>query len=57
MLWNLERTRNALADAGLREPDTLRVVVAPGAIHHESAWALRLPDALRFLYGPAAGER
>jgi predicted alpha/beta superfamily hydrolase len=23
----------------------------PEAIHHESAWAQRLPEALRFLYG------
>jgi predicted alpha/beta superfamily hydrolase len=57
MVWNLERTRAALVEAGLREPGRLRVVVAPGAIHHESAWAPRLPDALRFLFGePSTGQ-
>lgn len=31
-------------------PDRLLLVVAPGAEHTESAWAARLPDALRFLF-------
>jgi predicted alpha/beta superfamily hydrolase len=48
------RTRAALHDAGLGEPDRLRVVLEPDGIHHESAWARRLPDALRFLFGPLA---
>lgn len=43
--------RDALAAAGLREPDGLRLVIDPAAIHHEVAWARRLPDALRFLFG------
>jgi predicted alpha/beta superfamily hydrolase/RimJ/RimL family protein N-acetyltransferase len=30
----------------------LRYVEEAGAIHHEEAWARRLPDALRFLFGP-----
>lgn len=35
---------------------TLLAVEEPGAIHHESAWARRLPAALRFLLGgPPAG--
>jgi len=44
--------REALLAAGLREPETLRYVEDPSAIHHESAWAARLPNALRFLFGP-----
>jgi predicted alpha/beta superfamily hydrolase len=35
---------------------TLRVVIEPGAIHTETAWARRLPGALTFLYGPDAGR-
>jgi predicted alpha/beta superfamily hydrolase len=36
----------------------LRVVVEPGGTHSEGAWARRLPDALRFLYGePAPASR
>jgi predicted alpha/beta superfamily hydrolase len=46
---------DALGVAGLREPDTLRLVVEEDAIHHESAWARRLPDALLFLYEPFRG--
>jgi predicted alpha/beta superfamily hydrolase/RimJ/RimL family protein N-acetyltransferase len=46
------RVRDALATAGLHEPDRLCYVEEPGAIHHEAAWAGRLPDALRFLFGP-----
>jgi predicted alpha/beta superfamily hydrolase len=30
----------------------LRVIVEEGATHSEGAWAKRLPQALRFLYGP-----
>lgn len=30
----------------------LRFVLDPHGIHHETAWAARLPDALRFLLGP-----
>jgi predicted alpha/beta superfamily hydrolase len=39
-----------LQRAGLDEK-RLRLVVEDGAPHHESAWARRFPDALRFLYG------
>jgi predicted alpha/beta superfamily hydrolase len=45
------RVRDALVTAGLRESVDLRFVEDPDAIHHESAWARRLPDALRFLFG------
>lgn len=35
-------------------PAALRYVEEEGAPHHESAWARRLPAALRFLLGPLA---
>lgn len=54
MLREARQVRDALAASGLREPLTLRHVEAPDAIHHESAWAARLPDALRFLFGPGS---
>jgi predicted alpha/beta superfamily hydrolase len=31
----------------------LKVVIEDCALHNEAAWAKRLPDALRFLYGPS----
>ena len=46
------RIRSALREAGLHEPDRLRFVEDDDGIHHETAWARRLPDALRFLFGP-----
>ena len=46
---NLRRMRGVLVAKGYRDPTRLRFVEEPGAIHHESAWARRLPDALRFL--------
>lgn len=46
------RIRAALVTAGLREPIDMRLVEDPDGHHHESAWARRLPDALRFLFGP-----
>lgn len=50
------RIRGALLGAGLCEPADLRYVEEPEATHHESAWGRRLPDALRFLFGPLRGE-
>jgi predicted alpha/beta superfamily hydrolase len=45
------RELNAILNrAGLNE-DRLRLVIEDGGTHHESAWARRFPDALRFLYG------
>jgi predicted alpha/beta superfamily hydrolase len=29
----------------------LRLVIAEGAVHHESAWGQRFPEALKFLFG------
>jgi len=37
----------------MREPDGLRYVEDPTGDHSEAAWARRLPDALRFLFGGA----
>ena len=54
--WNAETLGNVLKlekilrSAGLGER-RLRLRVAPGAAHSESAWAARLPEALEFLYG------
>ena len=54
--WNEETVANVLDLAGiLRQvglgPRRLKVVVEEGAPHSESAWAARLPGALRFLFG------
>ncbi|HEY6769540.1 MAG TPA: alpha/beta hydrolase-fold protein [Candidatus Sulfotelmatobacter sp.] len=39
-----------LRRSGLDEK-RLRLVISDGAAHHESAWAQRFPEALRFLFG------
>ena len=40
-----------------RPEEALRLVEDDGGIHHESAWARRLPGALEFLFpGPNAGS-
>ena len=39
-----------LASRGLG-PTRVHIVVEPCGIHDERAWARRLPQALRFLYG------
>ncbi len=49
--------RGALEAAGFRGGVDLRYVEDPRAIHHESAWARRLPDALRFLLADARPVR
>jgi len=54
------RRMNALLKRkGYRTGETLLYVEEEGAVHHESAWARRLPAALRFLLGqtPVAAER
>jgi predicted alpha/beta superfamily hydrolase len=38
-------------DVGGLSRSRLRVVRDPDGIHHETTWARRLPDALRFLFG------
>jgi predicted alpha/beta superfamily hydrolase len=56
--WNIETVANVrrleriLSEAGLG-PRRLRVTVEEGGTHSEAAWARRLPDALRFLFGSA----
>jgi predicted alpha/beta superfamily hydrolase len=52
ILADARRTRDALIASGFDAPDRLRYVEDPEAIHQEAAWAARLPDALRFLFGP-----
>lgn len=46
---NVRRMHRLLLEKGYRDGVDLLVVEEPGGIHHESAWARRLPDALRFL--------
>lgn len=48
----VERMQALLLERGYDER-SLRVVVEPGGVHRESAWARRLPDALRFLLAPS----
>jgi len=48
-----ERMASILRERGYDESQ-LRTLHVPEAIHHETAWSLRLPDALRFLL-PVAG--
>ena len=48
-----ERMRALLVAKGYG-PERLRTLIDDGGIHHESAWARRLPDALRFLLAPTA---
>jgi len=43
------RMVDLLTRKGYIPGETLLYVEEEGAIHHESAWARRLPDALRFL--------
>jgi predicted alpha/beta superfamily hydrolase/uncharacterized protein involved in tolerance to divalent cations len=52
----VRRINALLARKGYRPGETLRYVEEEGAIHHESAWARRLPDALRFLLGLPLGQ-
>jgi predicted alpha/beta superfamily hydrolase len=47
---NVRRLEEILRADGLG-PRRLKVVVDEGATHSEQAWARRLPDALRFLFG------
>ena len=49
-LRGFERMTELLRRRGFAD-DRLRAVLAPGGKHHETDWARRLPDALRFLLG------
>ncbi len=48
----LRRLRNVLLEKGYFPGDDLLVMEDEGAVHHESAWAERLPRILRFLFPP-----
>jgi enterochelin esterase-like enzyme len=48
-LEDVKSLESLLQKAGLG-PDRLRVVVHNGGTHSEKSWALRLPDALQFLF-------
>lgn len=52
MVDDARRLRDALVAAGWREGHDLEYVEDVAAGHNESAWAARLPDALRFLLAP-----
>lgn len=45
----VRRMNSLLKRKGYRAGDTLLYVEEEGGVHHESAWARRLPNALRFL--------
>jgi predicted alpha/beta superfamily hydrolase len=51
---NVRELESILRSAGLGEHDLgnerLKVCIAEGAVHSESAWAARFPEALEFLY-------
>jgi predicted alpha/beta superfamily hydrolase len=51
MVHDVREFAGILRRAGLDEK-RLRLVIGDGATHHESAWAQRFPEALRFLFGP-----
>ena len=48
-LLHVRRMDEMLRRKGYRPGESLRYVEEEGGIHHESAWARRLPAALRFL--------
>lgn len=48
-LQGVQRLADSLRGIGYRDGAAFRYVEEPGAGHNESAWARRLPDALRFL--------
>jgi predicted alpha/beta superfamily hydrolase len=50
---DFERMASILRGKGYGDTQ-LRTLLVPEAIHHETAWSVRLPDALRFLL-PVAG--
>jgi enterochelin esterase-like enzyme len=52
MVDDARRLRDTLVAAGWREGHDLHYVEDHAGGHHESAWAWRLPDALRFLLAP-----
>jgi predicted alpha/beta superfamily hydrolase len=49
-LYDVRRMRDLLLAKGYREGQDLLYFEEQGGIHHESAWARRLPAALKFLF-------
>jgi predicted alpha/beta superfamily hydrolase len=50
MVDDVRELAGILRRAGLND-QRLRLAIGDGATHHESAWAQRFPEALRFLFG------
>jgi predicted alpha/beta superfamily hydrolase len=50
MVDDVRELAGIIRRSGVNE-QRLRLVIAEGAAHHESAWAQRLPEALKFLFG------
>lgn len=50
-LRHVRRMDELLRRKGYRPGESLRYIEEEDGVHHESAWARRLPDALRFLLG------
>ncbi len=46
----VRRLRRALEKLGYRRGEELEYLEEPGGVHHESAWARRLPAALAWLH-------
>ncbi len=46
-----QEMRDLLVSKGYHDGENIRYIEEEGAAHHESAWARRLPDALRWLLG------
>lgn len=53
---NAARMNDLLATRVFHSEDNLMFVEEEGGIHHETAWARRLPAALRFLLGTASAH-
>ena len=51
----VRRLSRTLINGGMHS-DQLHVLIEPCAVHSQSAWARRLPAALRFLYGDESGQ-
>lgn len=56
LIRDVRRFEQLLLASGLDSSEIL-VVVVPCAEHNEAAWAARLPNALRFLYGGTSPRR
>jgi pullulanase len=50
LVRDLKRFERVLRDARV-DAVRIKTVISPCAVHNETAWAARLPDALTFLYG------